>query len=95
MAQRTTRITIETETQTILRHARTVLAWCPQCHAEVDVIDLPSTSLSDPETASQIQGWMKHGGLHLWHLPDDTVQICVRSLLQSSAPAEERQPRLP
>ncbi len=80
-----TRITIETENLTIIRHARTFLAWCPECHAEVDVIDLPSTSLSDPETAAQMQRWMEHGRLHLWHLPDDTVQICVRSLLQASA----------
>ncbi len=84
MVFRTTRITVETETFTLVRHARATIAWCPGCRAEVDVIDLPRTSLSNPETAPQMQQWIKDGRLHLLYLPEGTVQICVASLLQSS-----------
>jgi hypothetical protein len=85
MVLRTTRITVETETLTIVRHAKAAHAWCPGCHAEVDVIALPTTSLSDPETAPQMEQWIKRGRLHLRYSPEGTLQICVPSLLQSSA----------
>ncbi len=83
MVLRTTRITVETETLTIFRRAKASLAWCPGCHAEVDVIALPTTTPADPETAPQMQQWIKH--VHLSYSPDGTLQICVPSLLQSSA----------
>ncbi len=95
MALRTTRIIVETETLMIVRHARAALAWCPSCQAEVDVIVLSQSSLSDPETASQMQQWIRCERLHRWYSPEGTVHICVPSLLQSSAQTEERRPRLP
>lgn len=85
MAQRTTRIIVETETTMVVRSAKATLAWCPECDAEVDVIVLPQASLSDPEIANQIQQWIGSGNLHLWHSPEGPIQICVGSLLQSSA----------
>ena len=95
MAQRTIRITVETETLTIVRHAKAALAWCSQCQAEVDIIVLPTASLSDPESGPELQDWIDRGKLHLWHSTEETIQICVPSLLQSSAHGEERPPRLP
>ena len=85
MGLRTTRIIVETETLTVFLHARAALAWCPRCRAEVEVVVLLSASLSDAETASQVQQWLQCNSLHLWYSPQGTVQICVPSLLQSSA----------
>ncbi len=93
MVLRTTRITVETETFTIVRNARAILAWCPKCHAEVDVIELATPSLSDPVTAFQVQQWVEGGGLHLWYSPEGTALICVTSLLQGYAWDEQREAR--
>ncbi len=85
MVLRTTRITVETETFTIVRNARAILAWCPGCNAEVDVIEFGMTGLSDAETAAQVQQWINDGRLHLWYSPEGTAQICMTSLLQRYA----------
>ncbi len=81
---RTTRITIETESLMVVRRAKAVVAWCPDCHAEVDMITLSQDSFSEPATAAQMQRWLGTGKLHLWQSAGGTVQICVTSLLQSS-----------
>ena len=85
MFLRTTRITVETETFLVVRRAKAALAWCPECCAEVDVITLTEDSFSEPATAAQVEAWLRTGRLHLWYFADGTTQICVPSLLQSSA----------
>ncbi len=85
MVLRTTRITVETETFTIVSNARKTLAWCPGCHAEVDVIELATTSFSEAESAPEVQRWINDDRLHLWHSPEGRVQICMISLLQTYA----------
>ena len=82
---RTTRITVETESLMVVGRAKAVIAWCPDCHAEVDVITLTQDSFSEPITAAQVQRWLGTGKLHLWQPAEGAVQICVTSLLQSSA----------
>jgi hypothetical protein len=82
---RTTRITVETDTFLVVRRATAALAWCPDCSAEVDVITLTRDSISEPATAAQLEGWLRTGKLHLWRSGGGAVQICVISLLQSSA----------
>jgi hypothetical protein len=84
VALRTTRITVETESLMVVRRAKAVVAWCPDCHAEVDVITLTQDSFSELPTAAQMQRWPGAGKLHLWQSAEGTVQICVTSLLQSS-----------
>ncbi len=83
MVLKTTRITVETDTLMIVRRARTISAWCPDCRAEVDAIALGSDSLAEAATASQIQQWLDSGKLHFWQHADGPAQICVPSLLQS------------
>jgi len=82
---RTTRITVETESLMVVRRAKAVVAWCPGCHAEVDMITLTQDSFSEPTTAAQVQRWLGTGKLHLSQSAEGAVQICVTSLLQSSA----------
>ncbi len=89
MVFRTTRITIETESLTIVRHVKAASAWCPECQAEVDVISLPATSLSDPETAPQMNALINNRGVHVWDSPQGNVHICMFSLLRSSTSPEE------
>jgi hypothetical protein len=77
MAVRTTKITIETEGLLVIRHARTVVAWCPGCQAEVDVV------LLGEDTAQLLSG-LPTGTLHIWSPPEGPVRICLPSLVQPS-----------
>ncbi len=79
---KTTRITVETETVMIVRHAKTASAWCPDCRAEVDVITLDNDSLAEPITAAHIREWVGTGKLHFWQKPNEPAQICLSSLLR-------------
>ncbi len=78
--KKTTRITVETETLTIIRQAKAVRGWCPDCRAEVNVINLNDT-LTDPDMASLIQQWVGGGKVHSWQSAVRQVQICLQSLL--------------
>jgi probable HAF family extracellular repeat protein len=82
MVLKTTRITVETDTLMVIRRAKAVLAWCPDCHAQVNVIALGSDSLAEAATAAQLQQWLDTGKLHLWQQGNGPAQICVPSLLQ-------------
>jgi hypothetical protein len=79
MAVRTTKITIETEGLLVARQARTVVAWCAGCQAEVEVMLLDQ---NDP--AAQLLAGQPIGKLHLWTSPEGPAQICLPSLLQRS-----------
>ena len=79
---KTTRVTVETDTLMIVRRAKAVLAWCPDCGAEVNVIFLSSEGLADAATAEQLQHWLNRGKLHVSQLASGPVQICMPSLLQ-------------
>jgi hypothetical protein len=81
-ATRTTRITVETETLLVIRRAKAVLAWCPGCRAEVDVITLDNDILAEPVTAAQIQEWLGTSKLHFWRTADGPTQICLTSLFR-------------
>jgi hypothetical protein len=73
---------VETELLVVIRRAKAVLAWCPECLANVETITLDADSLSEPATAAQIQEWLATGKLHLWQPVNGSAQICVTSLLQ-------------
>jgi len=79
---KTTRIIVETETRLVIRRAKTDLAWCPECCAQVDVISLDSQTLLDPVTAARIQEWLGGGTLHSWRCADGPTQICLESLFR-------------
>src|SRR5579859_6223542 len=80
--QRTTRITVETDTFLVVRRAKAALAWCPHCQADVDAITLTPDSFNDSATAAQFEAWLGTGKLHFWRTAEEAVQICVPSLLQ-------------
>lgn len=78
---RMTRITVETETLTIVRRGLLERAWCPACGAETDVIRLTHQSLADSATAPQLRRWADIGKLHL-QTGGNLEQVCLPSLLQ-------------
>lgn len=79
---KTIRMTVETETLMIVHRAKVVLAWCPDCHAEVAVITVNLDATVYPFTATQIREWLDTGKLHWWQPANGPAQICVPSLLQ-------------
>ena len=78
VTQRTIRMTVETEALMIVRRAKAVQAWCPDCHAEVAVIAVNGGS----DAAARIREWLAAGKLHCWWPANGPAQICVPSLLQ-------------
>jgi hypothetical protein len=82
MAAKTTRVTLETETLLVIRRAEPILAWCPDCLAEVDVITLDNDTLAEPITAAGFQEWLGSSKLHFWRTADGPDQICMTSLLR-------------
>jgi hypothetical protein len=82
MTTERTRITIETETLLVIRRAKPILAWCPDCRAEVDVITLDSDTLAEPITAAEFQEWLGSSKLHFWSTADGQDQICLASLFR-------------
>ena len=79
IAMKTTKITVETETLTIVRRAQLASAWCPKCCAEGRVITLDAKSLKDPGNAAEIERWRRTGKLHLWRQAGSTL-LCVKSI---------------
>ena len=78
---RTVRITVETDTVMVVRHATTAPAWCPGCQSEVDAISLESDGLAGLGAMPQIQEWLDTGKLHHWQSPGGPTHICLSSLL--------------
>jgi hypothetical protein len=66
----------------IIRRAKTVLAWCPDCRAEVAVIAVALDRHADAVTTAQLKQWLDTGKLHLWQPANGPAQICAPSLLQ-------------
>ena len=89
MNTRTTKITIETEGMLVVRQSRTVVTWCPECQAEVEVMLCEDTSVA------QLLGGVRAGSLHIWRPAGSSTQICLPSLLQLSQSSEGQQPHIP
>jgi hypothetical protein len=85
MITKTTKITIETEAMLVVRRGQTVMAWCPKCQAEVEVMLCEDTSVA------QLLGGMRAGSLHVWRPADSSTQICLPSLLQLSQHSEAQE----
>jgi hypothetical protein len=82
MLRKTTRITVETETQLVIRRAKAISAWCPGCNAQVDVIALDGDTVAGSITATQIQQWLGSNKLHFWQTTHGPTQICLISLFR-------------
>lgn len=79
---KTTKITIETESQIVVHRAKTVVTWCPACCAEVEAMTLTGDGLGDGIPAAFLEDWLRTGRLHLWRQAEGSAQVCLPSLLQ-------------
>ena len=77
---KTTRITVETETLTIIRRAGLTMAWCPSCGKEVEVVNLEHDRFAR-FSAAQLRDWIVTGKLHLLCDAPSPTQVCLPSLL--------------
>jgi hypothetical protein len=82
MAVTTTRITVETETVTIVHQAKVTRGWCSGCQGDVDLVITDGTAGVHGASAEQIRHWISESRLHAWQTADSQFQFCVRSLLQ-------------
>jgi hypothetical protein len=81
MVVKTTRITIETESLLVVRRGKTIVTWCPVCHADVEAMAIEGTGLGHDISSTLLREWFAAGKLHLSSLEADPVQICLNSLL--------------
>jgi hypothetical protein len=92
---RTTKITVETESLTIIHRPKVTVAWCSGCQAEVDVITLESDGSPGGVSSTQLQTWLSTDKLHVWQPASGPAQICMPSLLQCFEPGEVRRLNCP
>ncbi len=79
---KTTKITVETESLTIIRRAKAFIAWCPDCQAEVEVITLANDGTVEGISAAQLERWPDTDKLHVWAPASGPTRICLSSLLR-------------
>jgi len=79
---KTTKITVKTETLTIIRRAKAAVAWCPDCCADVEVITLGADTLAESIVNSRLRTWLASGRLHFWQQANGSAQLCLPSLLR-------------
>ena len=76
-----TRITIETDSLLVLRGRELLLAWCPQCGAEAEMIPLNQVGVVSNQSPAEVQVWMESPDLHLSKTADGAAAICLNSML--------------
>lgn len=79
-ADRSTRITIETERILIIARRHAARGWCERCGAEVELVASADASHLLHLAQEQLQ-WQNPGNLHLKEAKDGLV-ICLKSLLR-------------
>jgi hypothetical protein len=90
MISRTTRITIETESLLLVRRGRTIVTWCRECHAEVEVM-----LLNDQASVVPLLSGLCGTAVHVWTPAGGSTHICLPSLLRHGRPNEVKQVHIP
>ena len=88
LVTKTTRITVETETLVIVRHAKATHGWCPECRAEVNFIALDDDTLEDRSATAHVRECLAAGKVHSWQPAAGQAQICLTSLFACFGSAE-------
>jgi hypothetical protein len=77
-----TKITIETDTLLVLRGRRPLLAFCPACGVEAEMIPIEEAGIVSNLTASEVEAWMQAEDLHRTHAPDGALLLCLSSMVK-------------
>jgi hypothetical protein len=81
LGKRRARITIEVEEIVVARRtARPLLARCPKCEAETEMVTLSQAALIHNVDRSAMREWMLSGQLHVLETSEHGLLICVKSL---------------
>lgn len=80
MAKQTT-LTIETDSLLILRGQTSNHAWCPQCSAEGEMIEVENLRVVSNLEPQALHQWLNSAELHRLQTPGGSVLICMNSLL--------------
>jgi len=77
-----TRITIETDSLLVVKGRNSLRAWCPECHAESEVIPLEGVGVISNLAVPEVEAWIESQELHRSQSADGTALICLNSLLK-------------
>ena len=77
-----TRITIETESLLVLRGRSPLIAWCPQCLAEEEMIPIEGMGVISNLAPAEVERWLESESLHRSQAADGAPLICLNSLLK-------------
>ena len=79
---RHTKITVETDSLILLRGGKPMLAICPECGLEREMIPIDEIGIVSNLPPSEVEAWMQQEGLHRLRAPDGTLMLCVGSMLK-------------
>ena len=77
-----TRITVVTDSLLVLRSLRPLLAWCPECFSETEMIPLEGLGVISNLSAKEVESWLDSELIHRSKAIDGTLLICLSSLLE-------------
>jgi len=76
-----TNITIETNSLLILRGRSSTRAWCPQCGADAEMVDLENVGVVSNLDRPALEEWLNSAELHRSQAAEGSSQVCLNSLL--------------
>jgi hypothetical protein len=95
MGVKTTRITIETESLLVVHRAKTIVARCPVCCADVEAMTLADDGRGEDIPSALLREWLASGKLHVWSSEGGPAQVCLTSLMQCFKSEDVRKPSDP
>jgi hypothetical protein len=82
VARKRIEIKIETDRVLIIRRRRATRMWCPECGAEVDMIDLKAAEVLCGIKAPAVREYIDNKAWHSFKSHDDQPLVCLESLLK-------------
>lgn len=79
---RQTKITVETDSVLMIRSCKSLKAWCPKCHAEVEMIPFDGVGVISNLTPVEVEAWIQSSDLHHTRTTDGALLICLNSMLK-------------
>ncbi len=76
-----TKITIETDSLLILRGRSSVLARCPLCRADAEMIDLAKVGVISNLDLPALEEWLNSPDLHRSSVQESSTLVCLKALL--------------
>jgi hypothetical protein len=82
-ANKTTRITVKTETALPIWRGSLPHAWCAACAAEVEAVAVDTPKVVANISASVIESYLSAGQFHVCQAQDGPPLVCLNSLVRS------------